>query len=155
MALVFVLQGAPDLALTQVCVDTSGAVVFVLVLRHLPQRFGVRATPFGRNLRLAVSGLVGVFVLGFILVAGDSRVDPSISGEFIERALEEGGGRNVVNVVLVDIRGFDTMGEITVLAVAAIGVYALARLSRRERNEDRSFAPARATRDAEDAGGRS
>jgi multicomponent Na+:H+ antiporter subunit A len=150
MALVFVLQGAPDLALTQVCVDTIGAVVFVLVLRHLPQRFGVRATPFGRTLRLAVSGLVGLFVLGFILVAGDARVDPSISGAFIERALEEGGGRNVVNVVLVDIRGFDTMGEITVLAVAAIGVYALARLSRRERHADHSFAPSRSSRDDEE-----
>lgn len=143
MALVFVLQGAPDLALTQVCVDTIGAVVFVLVLRHLPRRFGERATPFGRSLRLVVSGLVGLFVLGFLLVAGDARVAPSISSEFIERSLGEGGGRNVVNVVLVDIRGFDTMGEITVLAVAAMGVYALARLSRRERHEDHSFSPGR------------
>ncbi len=146
MALVFVLQGAPDLALTQVCVDTIGAVVFVLVLRHLPRRFGERSTPFGRTLRLVVSGLVGVFVLGFLLVAGDARVDPSISSEFVERAYAEGGGRNVVNVVLVDIRGFDTMGEITVLAVAAMGVYALARLSRRERHEDHSFTPGRRRR---------
>ena len=52
----------------------------------------------------------------------------------------------MVNVVLVDIRGFDTMGEITVLAVAAMGVYALARLSRRERREERSFAPSRGER---------
>ncbi|HEX7133079.1 MAG TPA: hydrogen gas-evolving membrane-bound hydrogenase subunit E [Iamia sp.] len=143
MALVFVLQGAPDLALTQVCVDTIGAVVFVLVLRHLPGWFAERPTPTGRTLRLVVSALVGVFVFAFIVISGDVRVDPSISSQFVDRALAEGGGRNVVNVVLVDIRGFDTMGEITVLAVAAMGVYALARLSRRESRADRSFAPLR------------
>ncbi len=143
MALVFVLQGAPDLALTQVCVDTIGAVVFVLVLRHLPGWFAERPTPTGRTLRLLVSALVGVVVFAFIVITGDVRVDPTISTEFVDRALDEGGGRNVVNVVLVDIRGFDTMGEITVLAVAAMGVYALARLSRRESRSERSFAPLR------------
>jgi multicomponent Na+:H+ antiporter subunit A len=143
MALVFVLQGAPDLALTQVCVDTIGAVVFVLVLRHLPGWFAERPTVTGRTLRLVVSALVGVFVFAAIVISGDVRVDPTISSEFVARSLEEGGGRNVVNVVLVDIRGFDTMGEITVLAVAAMGVYALARLSRRESRSDRSFSPLR------------
>jgi len=143
MALVFALQGAPDLALTQVCVDTIGAVIFVLVLRHLPATFSDRPTVVGRVSRLVVSAAVGVFVFAFLLVAGDSRVDPTISTEFIERAYAEGGGRNVVNVVLVDIRGFDTMGEITVLAVAAMGVYALARLSRRESGTERSFSPSR------------
>jgi multicomponent Na+:H+ antiporter subunit A len=145
MALLFVLQGAPDLALTQVCVDTISAVVFVLVLRKLPARFADRPSPAGRVLRLAVSVLVGVFVFVFILVAGSVRTDPSVAEEFVRRSLHEGGGRNVVNVVLVDIRGFDTMGEITVLAVASMGVYALARLSRRGR-EERSFAPTRTWR---------
>ncbi|MCB1376624.1 MAG: DUF4040 domain-containing protein, partial [Rhodobacteraceae bacterium] len=129
----FALQGAPDLALTQVCVDTIGAVVFVLVLRHLPTWFADVPSRVSQASRLAVSAAVGVFVFAFILVAVGVRVDPTISTEFIARAYEEGGGRNVVNVVLVDIRGFDTMGEITVLAVAAMGVYALARLSRRDR----------------------
>ncbi|QXC59660.1 DUF4040 domain-containing protein [Aquihabitans sp. G128] len=143
MALVFVLQGAPDLALTQVCIDTLGAVVFVLVLRHLPKRFNERPTVIGRTARLVISALVGVFVFVFIVVAVGVRVEPPVSTAFIDRALTEGGGRNVVNVVIVDIRGFDTMGEITVLAVAAIGVYSLARLSRREGRELRSFAPLR------------
>ncbi|WP_426571406.1 hydrogen gas-evolving membrane-bound hydrogenase subunit E [Aquihabitans sp. McL0605] len=143
MALVFALQGAPDLALTQVCVDTIGAVIFVLVLRHLPAWFSDRPTSVGRISRIIVSAAVGIFVFSFLLVAGDSRVDPTISTEFIDQAFAEGGGRNVVNVVLVDIRGFDTMGEITVLSVAAMGVYALARLSRRERGVDRSFSPSR------------
>ena len=143
MALVFALQGAPDLALTQVCVDTIGAVIFVLVLRHLPGWFDDRPTTIVRSGRIIVSAAVGIFVFAFLLVAGDVRVDPTISTEFIARAYEEGGGRNVVNVVLVDIRGFDTMGEITVLAVAAMGVYTLARLSRRESRADRSFSPSR------------
>ncbi|HEX2577071.1 MAG TPA: hydrogen gas-evolving membrane-bound hydrogenase subunit E, partial [Aquihabitans sp.] len=155
MALVFVLQGAPDLALTQVCVDTIGAVIFVLVLRHLPSRFAERPTAIGRTLRLAVSAGVGIFVFAFILVSGDVRVEPPVSEAFVERSLDEGGGRNVVNVVLVDIRGFDTMGEITVLAVAAMGVYGLARLSRQEGREVRSFAPTkrRGRRDGDGDGG--
>ena len=143
MALVFVLQGAPDLALTQVCIDTLGAVIFVLVLRHLPKRFNERPTVIGRTARLVVSALVGVFVFVFIVVAVGVRVEPPVSGAFIAKALDEGGGRNVVNVVIVDIRGFDTMGEITVLAIAAMGVYGLARLSRREGRELRSFSPLR------------
>ena len=143
MALIFMLQGAPDLALTQVCIDTLGAVVFVLVLRRLPNRFEDRATRIGRNVRLVVSGLVGIFVFVFILVAVGVRTETPVSEEFVARSLEEGGGRNVVNVVIVDIRGFDTMGEITVLAVAAMGVYGLARLTRREGRELKSFAPLR------------
>lgn len=146
IAVEFVLQGAPDLALTQVCVDTIGAVVFVLVLRHLPAWFADHTTTATRIWRLAVSALVGVFVFAFIVVSSDVRVATPVSEEFLARAYTEGGGRNVVNVVLVDIRGFDTMGEITVLAVAAMGVYALARLSRRERREERSFAPSRGER---------
>ncbi|CAN5450611.1 Na+/H+ antiporter subunit A [soil metagenome] len=145
MALVFVLQGAPDLALTQVCIDTLGAVVFVLVLRHLPKNFNERPTVIGRTARLVVSALVGAFVFAFIVIAVGVRVEPPVSGEFLARSFDEGGGRNVVNVVVVDIRGFDTMGEITVLAVAAMGVYGLARLSRREGRELRSFSPLRGT----------
>ena len=144
MALVFVLQGAPDLALTQVCVDTIGAVVFVLVLRHLPAWFSERPTqrrPDQPHRR--VGRWSGVFV--FVVHPdrrrrrGSTRRSPT---EFIDEAFAEGGGRNVVNVVLVDIRGFDTMGEITVLAVAAMGVYALARLSRRESGVERVVQPA-------------
>jgi multicomponent Na+:H+ antiporter subunit A len=143
MALLFVLQGAPDLALTQLGVDIIGAVVFVLVLRHLPALFFERPTVTGRTFRLLVSILVGVVVFAFIVISGGARVADPVSLEFLARALEEGGGRNVVNIVVIDIRGFDTLGEITVLTVAAMGVYALARLSRNESGTERSFAPAR------------
>lgn len=143
MALVFILQGAPDLALTQVCIDTLGAVIFVLVLRRLPNRFSDRATPIGRSARLAVSALVGVFVFVFIVIAVGVRTEAPVSDQFTARSLEEGGGRNVVNVVIVDFRGFDTMGEITVLSIAGLGVYGLARLARRESRELRAFSPLR------------
>ncbi len=143
MALVFILQGAPDLALTQVCIDTLGAVIFVLVLRRLPNRFSDRATTIGRTARLAVSAAVGVFVFVFIVVAVGVRTEAPVSDQFTARSLEEGGGRNVVNVVIVDFRGFDTMGEITVLSIAGLGVYGLARLARRESRELRAFSPLR------------
>jgi hypothetical protein len=92
---------------------------------------------------LVVSGAVGLFVFGFALVAGNARTEPSISSGFLERALPEGGGKNVVNVILVDFRGFDTLGEITVLAVAALGITAVARATRKAlREADEGDAPA-------------
>jgi multicomponent Na+:H+ antiporter subunit A len=136
MALIFVLQGAPDLALTQFAIETLGAVLFVLVLRRLPARFDDRPTSLGRALRIGVSVVVGTVVFAFALVASDVRVAPPISGEFVERALPEGGGENVVNVILVDFRGLDTMGEATVLVVAALGVVSITRL-RPRKNEGR------------------
>jgi multicomponent Na+:H+ antiporter subunit A len=131
MALVFVLQGAPDLALTQVAIETLAAVLFVLVLRKLPRRFDERPTRLGRGLRLAVSGAVAAMVFAFALIAGGVRTAPPISSEFVERALPEAGGKNVVNVILVDFRGFDTLGEATVLVVAALGVVSITRLTPR------------------------
>ncbi|HEX5367196.1 MAG TPA: hydrogen gas-evolving membrane-bound hydrogenase subunit E [Acidimicrobiales bacterium] len=127
MAGLFVVQGAPDLALTQFAVETLSVVVFLLVLRRLPDRFEQRAPAAGRLHRLVVSGAVGVFVVLMALAAAGSRTAPAVSREMSARALPDGGGRNVVNVVLVDIRGMDTMGEITVLVAAGIGATALAR----------------------------
>ena len=131
MALVFLLQGAPDLALTQMAVDTLLVVAFVLVLRRLPRRFAERPTRLGQVARLVVAALVGTFMFVVVLVAGGARVADPVSDAFLTLAPTEGGGRNVVNVVLVDIRGFDTMGEITVLVLASLGVYGLVRSGRR------------------------
>jgi multicomponent Na+:H+ antiporter subunit A len=131
MALIFVLYGAPDLALTQFAIETLGAVLFVLVLRRLPERFEERPTNVGRIARLAISGIVGVIVFWFALVSAGVRVAPPISTEYLERSLPDGGGANVVNVIIVDFRGFDTMGEATVLVVAALGVISLTRLAPR------------------------
>ncbi len=127
MAALFVLQGAPDLALTQVAVETLFTVLFVLVLRRLPDRFERRSTGLGRSFRLLVSGTVGVVVCIFAVAASGVRLPRSVSDELVARSLPDGHGRNVVNVILVDFRGFDTLGEITVLVAAAIGAVALAR----------------------------
>lgn len=130
MAILFVDYGAPDLALTQLLVETVAVVAFVFVLRELPTRFDeVRFRP-RQVLRLVVSALVGLSVFGFLLATGgDSPTSPA--DDLIRTARPEGGGRNVVNVILTDIRALDTLGEITVITVAAMGVLALAGARRR------------------------
>ncbi len=119
MAALFVVQGAPDLALTQVAIETLSTVLFVLVLRRLPDRFerrsgGRRRAVRRRRSRPPSAATVFVFALA---AAGDARRPRRCPTEMIERAVPDGHGRNVVNVILVDFRGLDTLGEITVLAV--------------------------------------
>jgi multicomponent Na+:H+ antiporter subunit A len=148
MAAFFVVYGAPDLALTQVVVETLSTVVFVLVLRRLPDRFERQSSLRRRVLRVAVATLVGVTVFGFAIVASGSRTAPPVSDEIVARAVPDGHGKNIVNVILVDFRGLDTMGEITVLAVASIGAVALARVGRRVAEERRVAPPPEAARAA-------
>jgi multicomponent Na+:H+ antiporter subunit A len=131
MAGLFVLSGAPDLALTQVAVETLSTVVFVLVLGYLPERFERQSTSRRRTARLLVAGAIGAAVFVFALVSAGYRPQPLVSEQMVARAVPDGHGRNVVNVILVDFRGFDTLGEITVLVVASIGAVALARVGRR------------------------
>ncbi len=131
MAALFVVQGAPDLALTQVAIETLSTVLFVLVLRRLPDRFERTSTLRRRVVRVIISVSVAVMVFCFAIIARGVRRSEPVSTEMLERALPDGHGRNVVNVILVDIRGLDTLGEITVLTSAAIGAVALARVGRR------------------------
>ncbi|MEO8697413.1 MAG: Na+/H+ antiporter subunit A [Acidimicrobiales bacterium] len=145
MAGLFVVYGAPDLALTQVTVETLSTVVFVLVLRRLPDRFERQSSLQRRAVRLGIAGIVGVSVFVFAIVAAASRTATPVSEEMISRSVPDGHGRNVVNVILVDFRGLDTLGEITVLAAASIGAVALARVGHRaaaERGERDAPRPA-------------
>ena len=138
MAALYETQGAPDLALTQFAIETLGTVLFVLVLRFLPTRFVDLAPAVVRPLRLVVSLLVGAAIFVFAIASTNARDDvaeESISVDMVERAKPDGEGKNVVNVILVDFRGVDTMGEITVLVVAAVGAAALARGSRQYDDE--------------------
>jgi multicomponent Na+:H+ antiporter subunit A len=137
MAALFVVQGAPDLALTQVAIETLSTVLFVLVLRHFPDRFEPRSTHRRRVVRLVVSATVSVTVFGFALLAGSNEPTDLVSAEMVERSQPDGHGNNVVNVILVDFRGLDTLGEITVLATASIGMVALARAGRRAPRSER------------------
>jgi multicomponent Na+:H+ antiporter subunit A len=145
MAGLFVVSGAPDVALTQAAVETLTTVVFVLVLRRLPSRFERQSSSRRRLLRVVIAGAVGATVFFLALAAAGYRLTPPVSDEMVARAVPDGHGRNVVNVILVDFRGLDTLGEITVLAVAAIGAVALARVGRRvaeEAGKDPEPAPA-------------
>ncbi len=126
IALIFALQGAPDLALTQVLVETIVLVAFVLALRSLPARLWQRAP--GRKYRLlrAVLGISFGLVMAAIAVSAmASRVAAPVSLAYPGMAYDDGGGANIVNVTLVDIRAWDTFGEISVLAIAATGVASL------------------------------
>ena len=131
VAVLFLIQGAPDLALTQFLIETLTLVIFVLVLRHLPERFDPAPWSIREGARLVLAGGVGLFVAAFILAAGGSRTEPAISDEYVARALPEGGGANVVNVILTDFRGLDTVGEVTVLTVAGLGILSLVHAGRR------------------------
>ena len=133
VSLTFLWFSAPDLALTQLAVEVVTTVLFLLGLRWLPKRRPEEAEHLGlrvraRRARDFVVSLVaggGMAVLAYAMM---TRPAPqSISPFFIDRSLPEGGGTNVVNVMLVDFRAFDTMGEITVLGIVGLTVYALLR----------------------------
>lgn len=123
-SLSFVSLSAPDLALTQLSVELVSTVLLLMGLALLPQH-SPQESSSGRKLRdaaLAVAGGAGIAWIAWVMLTRDHS---SISWYFLEQALPLGGGSNVVNVILVDFRGYDTFGEITVLGIAAIGVLAL------------------------------
>ncbi|MDK3257025.1 Na+/H+ antiporter subunit A [Blastococcus capsensis] len=137
LAVLFALQGAPDLALTQFLVETLTLVVFVLVLRKLPKDITERHRPRERLVRAVVAVAVGTFMAAAGAVALSARTATPVSVAFPEEAYEFGGGQNIVNVTLVDIRAWDTLGEIALLVVAATGVASLVFLRRRTGGVDR------------------
>ncbi|GAB3568086.1 Na+/H+ antiporter subunit A [Spelaeicoccus albus] len=137
MATLFAVQGAPDLALTQILIETITLVVFILVLRRLPARIG-KAHGFGRrSVRAVIGAVTGIMVAGVGAIALTARSDPTISKQFAKLAKLGGHGDNIVNVTLVDIRAWDTFGEISVLVVAATGVASLIFLKQRTSNLER------------------
>ncbi len=124
VALTFVRFSAPDLALTQLAVEVVTILLFLLALFFLPQASPSESMPLRRSrdllLALGFGGCTGLLTWGLL-----TRPYQSISAYFLANSVSKGGGANVVNVILVDFRGFDTLGEITVLALAAVGIYSL------------------------------
>lgn len=130
----FVWFSAPDLALTQLLVEVVTTVLLLLGLRWLPKRFEVPGAPGPEvitaarrlvDLGIAITAGAGMAALAFGVM---THTPPELLAQhFLERAYAEGGGTNVVNVILVDFRGFDTLGEITVLGAVALTTYALLR----------------------------
>ncbi|ABK05248.1 multisubunit sodium/proton antiporter, MrpA subunit / multisubunit sodium/proton antiporter, MrpB subunit [Arthrobacter sp. FB24] len=125
IALMFALQGAPDLALTQMLVETIILVAFVLAMRSLPAELRDRTGGKYRVIRVIIGAAFGVTMIFVAIYAMGARVATPVALEFPRLAYEGGGGLNIVNVTLVDIRAWDTFGEISVLALAATGVASL------------------------------
>ena len=126
VAAVFAVHGAADLALTQLLVEAAIVVGFVLAFGHLSRSFpkvGLR----WRAVRITVAGLGGAAVMiGLAAASGNPVAVPPLA-EMATASVDEGGGSNIVNVILTDIRALDTLGEVLVLATVAVGVQALAR----------------------------
>ena len=129
VAVIFAFHGAPDLALTQVLVETLMMVTFVLVLRTMPAE--VPLSDNFRRLRAWLGIGVGLLVVVVGAYAINARQHPAVSTVFPDIAYSIGNGANAVNVTLVDMRAWDTLGEITVLLVAATGVASLVFRNRR------------------------
>ena len=133
VSLIYILFGAPDLAMTQFLIESLTVILFVLAFYHLPQ-FTQLSSRGSRVRDLLIALLAGGLMTALVLSATGILYYPSISDYLVRNALPLGHGRNIVNVILVDFRAFDTMGEITVLGIAAIGVYVLLKLSIDSRN---------------------
>lgn len=129
VALIFVHFSAPDLGITQVLVETLTVLLLVLVLLKLP---GLKhySTPGQRTLDAIVAASFGLMMTLMVLAAQEQSWAPSIASYFVEQSYPEGKGRNIVNVILVDFRALDTLGEIFVLGLAAMGVYSMIKLRR-------------------------
>lgn len=124
VSLAFIKFSAPDLALTQISVEVVTIVLLLLALYFLPASSPEESSTGQKSADLLLSVFAGLGAT-LLTLAVMSRPYDSIAGFFIDNALPGGGGTNVVNVILVDFRGFDTLGEITVLALAGLGIVAL------------------------------
>ncbi|MCB1390240.1 MAG: monovalent cation/H+ antiporter subunit A [Rhodobacteraceae bacterium] len=126
VSMTFVQFSAPDLALTQLTVEVVTVILLLLALNYLPKETPVESAP-SRRLRDGVIALAaggGIGALAFAILTRDMSL-PTIADYHVANSYTGGGGNNVVNVILVDFRGFDTMGEISVLGIAALIIFAL------------------------------
>jgi multicomponent Na+:H+ antiporter subunit A len=127
VAVMFLLFGAPDLAMTQFSVETLTVLIYVLVFRHF-RTLGALSPRAVRYRDALVAIGIGTIIGGLVLSVATTETAPRLREYFAEFGPTLGHGRNIVNVILVDFRAFDTLAEITVLATAAIGVRALLRM---------------------------
>jgi multicomponent K+:H+ antiporter subunit A len=130
MAVYYVIFRAPDLALTQLLVETISLILLLLVFRMLPKLGADTRTTGTRVAHAGVAALAGVFMGGYAWVAGSHPAMNRAGAEQLALSLPVAEGRNVVNVILVDFRGIDTFGEAVVLLIAALGAIALFRAGR-------------------------
>lgn len=136
IALIFILFSAPDLAITQLLVETLTVILLVLVLFRLP-RFSSLSTSLERIRDGAVAAMMGILICLLIMTSWSIQQFEPISTYMIENSAPLAFGRNIVNVILVDYRALDTLGEMFVLALAAVGVIAMLKLRHSEGNENK------------------
>lgn len=134
IALMYILLSAPDLAMTQFSIETLTVLLFVLVLFRLP-RFETMSSTRSRIRDTIVASAFGVIMAMLVLSANAVPTENEISAYFTENSYTVAQGRNIVNVILVDYRGADTMVEIAVLGVAALGVYGLLKAQSNRKKE--------------------
>ncbi|WP_298579559.1 monovalent cation/H+ antiporter subunit A [uncultured Luteimonas sp.] len=130
VSVAFAMLSAPDLALTQLLVEMVTIALMMMALNYLPKQSKQARTPFRRWRDALISAVAGIGVAGLAYAMLVREPDGSVAAEMLARSLPEAYGANVVNVILVDFRGFDTFGEITVFAVAALVVHAMLRWAR-------------------------
>lgn len=128
VSLFFVLFRAPDLALTQLVIETVSTALFLLCFYHLPKQFRKEERIRFKLTNLLISLGVGTIVTLIALSAHSNKLFDTIAQYYVDTTYTEAGGKNMVNVILVDYRGLDTMFEITVLGIAALGIYAMIKL---------------------------
>lgn len=128
VALFFVIFRAPDLALTQLVIETVSVSLFLLCFYHLPKLRKSEGRVGFKLFNLLIAAGVGAIVTVISLSAHSSKKFESISNYYIENTYKKAGGENMVNVILVDFRGFDTLFEICVLGIAALGIYGMIKL---------------------------
>jgi len=134
VALTFILYGAPDLAMTQFAVETLTAVILVFVFWQFP-RVDYRSPKRIKLRDGLVAAAFGLIVAALTLQTGTMDTSPRLRDYFAEMAPLAAHGRNIVNVILVDFRALDTLGETTVLVTAAVGVRALLYIAAAERRQ--------------------
>ncbi|TVQ86811.1 MAG: DUF4040 domain-containing protein [Bacteroidetes bacterium] len=131
ITIIFIAYSGVDLAITMIMVETLLVILAMTVVYHLPKYQNFSST--GARMRDAlVATLVGSFFIVLVLQAGTSTLDAPISEFFKEASYTQAFGRNIVNVILVDFRALDTLGEITVISIAALGIYAMIQLSKKQ-----------------------
>lgn len=135
IALIYLFFGAPDLAMTQIAIETLTVILLVIVLLNLPGIAG--QAPLWTRLRDAVVAVgVGGIMTTLMLAILNRPLDRYVSDYLAANSYTEAQGHNIVNVILVDFRALDTMGEITVLTMAALGVYVLMRVPSQDQTDD-------------------
>lgn len=133
IAMLFLIFGAPDVALTQLLVETLTVIIVSLVLLRLPRLESPKNKNYcGKLLNLGIASATGALITALVLTVNHRELDRYVTGFFEANSYIAAHGRNIVNVILVDFRSLDTLGEITVVAIAGLAAYALIRNQREE-----------------------